>query len=203
MYQTLRELVLASSSQRRRELLSRVGIRFNVIPSNLEEEGIISVEKQKPEIYVQKCAERKVEKVVELVGGDKEIWFLGVDTIVVIDDLILGKPKNREQAEGFLKRLSGKWHQVISGYHLYHYPGGDKVFNMVKSKVWIRRLSQEEINAYIKTDEPYDKAGGYAVQGIGAGLISEIQGSYTNVVGLPLAELLVDLLRLKVIAPME
>lgn len=180
-----------------------MGIRFNVVPSNMEEEGIISVKEQQPKIYVQRCARRKVEKAVEMVGADKEIWFLGVDTIVVVDDVILGKPKNREQAEEFLKRLSGKWHQVISGYHLYHYPAGEKVSNKVESKVLIRKLSEAEVRAYIRTDEQYDKAGGYAVQEIGAGLISEIQGSYTNVVGLPLAELLVDLLRLKVIAPLE
>ena len=201
MYQTRVNLVLASASPRRRELLSKVGIKFSVLPSNLEEDQVISCEDQDPGLYAQGCARDKVDKVAELVAEKKDFWFLGVDTIVVIDKLILGKPKDRDQAREFISRLSGKWHQVITGYHLYHPAKGERHSNQVESKVLIKKLSPEEIEAYISTDEPYDKAGAYAAQGIGAGLIEAINGSYTNVVGLPLAELLKDLLRLKLIEP--
>jgi septum formation protein len=201
MYETKANLILASASPRRRELLSRVGIKFSVIPSNFEEESLKSCGEVKPELYAQECAKVKAEKVMDLPDSGRDFWFLGVDTIVVIDDLILGKPKSKDEAREFLNRLSGRWHKVITGYYLYHRLKKERVFNVVESRVLIRKMSAEEIEAYINTDEPYDKAGGYAAQGIGAGLIEKIEGSYTNVVGLPLAELLSDMLRLGLIEP--
>ncbi len=201
MYLTRANLVLASASPRRRELLSKVGIKFSVIPSNLDEDKVASCREQDPVHYAQGCARAKAEKVAELVAEKKDFWFLGVDTIVVVDDLILGKPKDKDQAREFISRLSGKWHKVITGYHLFHPLKAERLSNQVESQVLIRKLAPEEIEAYISTDEPYDKAGAYAAQGIGAGLIEAINGSYTNVVGLPLAELLKDLLRLKLISP--
>jgi len=201
IYENKMDLVLASASPRRRELLSRLGIKFSVMPSNLEEDGVISCQEQEPRLYVQTCARAKVEKVVELVSEKKDFWFLGVDTVVVIDELILGKPKDKEQAREFLRRLSGRWHQVVSGYHIYHPQSKKRLSNTVESKVLLKELTGQEILAYISTNEPYDKAGGYAAQGIGAGLIKEIEGSYTNVIGLPLAEVVDDLLRLGIIIP--
>ena len=201
MYESRLDLILASASPRRRELLSRLGIKFSVMPSNLEEDGVISCQEQEPKLYVQNCARAKVEKIVELVSEKKDFWFLGVDTVVVIDGLILGKPKDKEQAKEFLQRLSGRWHQVISGYHLFHPASRKRLSNIVESRVLIKRLTEPEISAYISTSEPYDKAGGYAAQGIGASLIQAIEGSYTNVVGLPLAEVVNDLLRLGIIVP--
>jgi len=192
---------LASASPRRRELLSRVGIKFSVMPSGLEEESGLSCKEREPVIHAQNCARDKVDHVAGLISEQKEFWFLGVDTIVVLDDMILGKPRNKEEARDFLSRLSGKWHRVITGYHLFHRPGGERVSNSLESRVLIKKLSLEEIEAYISTKEPYDKAGGYAAQGVGAGLIEAIEGSYTNVVGLPLAELVEELLRLGIIAP--
>jgi septum formation protein len=201
MYQTRMNLILASASPRRRELLSRMGLKFSVMPSDLEEETELTCSEREPVIHVQNCARDKVERVAKLVSEQKEFWFLGMDTIVVIDELILGKPRDKDQAREFLNRLCGRWHRVLTGYHLFHRPGGERVSNSVESKVLLKKLRPAEIEAYISTSEPYDKAGAYAAQGIGAGLIQEIQGSYTNVVGLPLAELLEELLRLGVIEP--
>lgn len=201
MYKTKKDLILASASPRRRELLSRMGIKFSVMPSNLEEETELTCSERDPELHCQNCSREKVERVARLISDQKEFWFLGMDTIVVIDELILGKPKNKDQAREFLNRLAGRWHRVITGYHIFHRPGGERVSKSVESKVLIKKLSPEEVEAYVSSKEPYDKAGGYAAQGIGAGLIEEIQGSYTNVVGLPLAEMINDLMRLGVIEP--
>ena len=198
MYKTLKDLILASASPRRRELLSRMGIKFSVMPSEFEEP---SGENQDPVLHAQTCARQKVEKVSGLIASDKEFWFLGMDTIVVIDDLILGKPKDKNEAKLFLERLSGRWHSVVTGYHLFHRPGSERISNSVESRVLIKKLSPKEVDCYAATEEPYDKAGAYAAQGLGAGLIKEIQGSYTNVVGLPLAELLDEMARLGIIAP--
>ena len=181
--------------------MSRVGIKFSVIPSNLDEDATKSCNLHPPERYAQDCARIKVEKVVDLISKGKDFWFLGVDTIVVIDDLILGKPKEPDQAREFLNRLNGKWHRVITGYYLYHRSAGQRLSNAVETRVLMRKLNPEEISAYISTNEPYDKAGAYAAQGIGAGLISAIKGFYTNVVGLRLAEVLSDMLRLDLIEP--
>ena len=179
--------------------MSRMGIKFSVMPSDLEEE--LTCQEREPMIHAQSCARDKVERVARLVSAQKEFWFLGLDTVVVIDDLILGKPKNKDQAREFLARLCGRWHRVITGYHLFHRPGEERVSNGIESKVLLKKLRPEEIEAYVSSAEPYDKAGAYAAQGIGAGIIQEVQGSYTNVVGLPLAELLEEFIRLGIIEP--
>jgi septum formation protein len=201
MYKTKKDLILASASPRRRELLSRMGIKFSVMPSNFEEETEMACPERDPELHCQNCSREKAERVARLISDQKEFWFLGLDTIVVIDDLIMGKPRDKDQARDFLTRLAGRWHRVITGYHIFHRPGGERISRSVESKVLIKKLSEREIEAYVSTKEPYDKAGAYAAQGIGAGLIEEIQGSYTNVVGLPLAEMINELLRLGVIEP--
>ena len=192
---------MASASPRRRELLSRMGIKFSVMPSDIEEQTVLTCAEREPVIHAQSCARAKVERVASLISGEKEFWFLGMDTIVVIDDLILGKPKHKDQAREFLTRLAGRWHKVYTGYHIFHRQGSERISNSIESKVMIKKLTGAEIEAYISTKEPYDKAGAYAAQGIGAGLIEQISGSYTNVVGVPLAEVVTDLLRLGIIEP--
>jgi len=196
MYRAKKDLILASASPRRRELLSRMGIKFSIVTSGVEETLCGELD---PAVHTRNCARAKVDRAASMVGADREFWFLGVDTIVVIDGLILGKPKGKDQAREFLGRLSGNWHKVVSGYHLFHRPGAERVSNSVSSRVLIKKLGADEIEAYVSTKEPYDKAGAYAAQGIGAGLIKEIQGSYTNVVGLPLAELIDEMMRLEII----
>ena len=198
MYRNCMPLVLASASPRRQELLSRMGLRFDVIPSSIEENEAALGD---PWQGARLCARKKAEAVAGRMQNGGDAWFLGVDTIVVLDREILGKPRDREEARNFLRKLSGRRHRVISGYCLYRPQASDRVENAVGSEVTLRAMAPAEIEAYLDTDEPYDKAGAYAAQGIGASLVETITGSYTNVVGLPLAELVRDLLRCGVIEP--
>ncbi len=200
MYKIKIPLVLASSSPRRHELLAQVGLTFHIVPSDMDEEPHNN-NGHEPAILTQGCARAKAEVVVERLGRDEDRWFLGVDTIVVLDGGILGKPEDKDAARASLKKLSGKWHKVVTGYCLLN-PFTDKeLMGSVESKVLIKDLSDSEIESYISTSEPYDKAGGYAVQGIGAYMVQAINGSYTNVVGLPLCEVLGEMARLDIIEP--
>lgn len=187
------ELILASSSPRRQELLSLLGLSLRIIPSEVDE---ILRKGESPEEYVRRLAITKARQVAEKFP---EVWVLAADTIVVIDGEVLGKPKDIEEAESMLKKLSGQEHRVITGYCLLQIQGERKRERVVSSLVKFKRLSPEEIRWYIKTGEPFDKAGGYAVQGKAAFMIKEIKGSYTNVVGLPLCEVIEDLQELGVI----
>jgi septum formation protein len=119
-----------------------------------------------------------------------EAWVLGADTIVVIDDLILGKPKNKTQARKMLQMLSGCEHKVFTGFTIAHAAAEVYQTKVIQSAVRFKTISAQEMDWYVACDEPYDKAGGYAVQGKGACFIQSIYGSYTNVIGLPLCEVL-------------
>ncbi len=186
-------LILASSSPRRQELLSLLDISLRIVPSDVEESFLKG---ELPEEYVRRLAITKAQQVAEKFP---EFWVLAADTIVVIEGEVLGKPKDAEEAESMLEKLSGREHQVITGYCLLHIHLGQKRERIVSSLVKFKRLSAEEIRWYINTGEPFDKAGGYAVQGKAAFMIKEIKGSYTNVVGLPLCEVIEDLQELGVI----
>jgi septum formation protein len=202
MYKTNGQFVLASSSPRRRELLKTLGLSFNIIPSELSEEGGGEIQANDPYIWTQNCARAKAEAVAErLADDDEDRWYLGVDTVVIVENEILGKPGDEDEAREWLEKLSGRWHQVISGYCLLNPKSKSVHSGSVSTDVRIKDLSEDEISAYIKTNEPFDKAGGYAAQGVGAAFIQEIRGSYTNVVGLPLSEVLDDMLRLGIIEP--
>lgn len=197
MYQTITTLVLASGSPRRRDLLSRLGLEFKVMVSGVEEDNQV---RGKPAETARVWALRKAEAVAEKLRDDPGAWCLAVDTIVVVDGDILGKPGSRAQAGEYLGRISGRWHEVISAYCLLQPGSGQRLENAVSSGVKIAQLEADEIAAYLATEEPYDKAGAYAVQGIGAFMVEEIRGSYTNVVGLPLTEVVADMRRLGLIA---
>jgi len=198
MYRMKMPLVLASASPRRRELLGLVGISFEIRPSQIEESEFNNGD---PLLTARSYARKKAEAVARQEGGHADCWYLGVDTIVILDREVMGKPADRDQAREFLNKLSGRQHRVITAYCLLRPQGRERVEKAVSSQVKIRTLAPAEIEAYLDTDEPYDKAGAYAAQGIGASLILAIDGSYTNVVGLPLAELTLDLLRLGIIEP--
>lgn len=178
-------------------MLSRLGLVFEAAPSGIVETNLSA---EPPELAVIEWARKKAEAAAAKPGQTADQWYLGVDTIVVLDHEVLGKPGSRTEARSHLRKLSGRWHEVFSGYCLYH-PAADRmVQNVVKSEVRITELTPEEIEAYLDSEEPNDKAGAYGVQGIGAFMVAEIKGSYTNVVGLPLAEVVSDLVRLGVIA---
>ncbi len=177
-------LILASKSPRRSYLLDQAGLTFTVIPSSFDEN---SVSLSKPETYVKVLAEAKADDVAK---SYPESWVIGADTIVVIDGIILGKPDSREQARTMLKRLSGKTHQVYTGYCICC-RAKERIFsNTVKTDVLFKNLADNEIEWYINTSEPFDKAGAYAIQGLGTFIVKSIKGSYTNVVGLPVCEVI-------------
>ncbi len=181
-------LVLASASPRRRDLLSAIGLRFQVVPANIDEEVADS---ESPLAHVKRLALAKARQVSEKIP---DLWVLGADTIVVKDKQILGKPRNKQEAKIMLSMLSNATHTVYTGYALVHARRPDKVkIRYARSRVRIRGLTPEEIAAYVGTGEPMDKAGAYAVQGIGAAIVERVSGSYTNVVGLPLCEVAQDI----------
>jgi len=184
------QLVLASTSPRRSELLKQVGFDFRVVPSGIEEE---LVKGEPPKAHVLRLAEKKALKV----GSEyPDHWVIAADTIVYIGHSILGKPKDQKEAMKMLRRLSGKEHRVLTGFSVYHMEKGKGDRAAVRTAVKVKRLTPTEMEWYVQTGEPFDKAGGYAIQGIGSFMIESIRGSYTNVVGLPLCELIEMLKRL-------
>jgi septum formation protein len=187
-------IVLASSSPRRRELLEKLGIRFKVIPSMVDE---IPRESELPGDFVLRASLEKALSVARDLNSDCVV--IGADTIVVIDGEILGKPMDRGEAGLMLKKISGREHRVITGFSIVKSKKEILHREYVESRVRIKILAPWEIEGYIKTEEPMDKAGGYGAQGIGAFMVNEIHGSYTNVVGLPLSELVDTLTRLGVL----
>ena len=182
------DFILGSASPRRRELLRQVGLSFKVVPSRLQE---VNQKGMEPHTQATYSAEEKAREVAQRY---KQEWVLAADTIVVIDEEILGKPADFNGAASMLSRLSGRSHRVITGICLAHGQTGVAESDWVETTVFMRALSTKDIEGYIKTDEPMDKAGAYGIQGIGGCLINRIVGSYSNVVGLPLYET-VELLR--------
>jgi septum formation protein len=190
-------LILASKSPRRFELLKKVGLDFEVIPSRVMED---IVQKESPKEHVIRLAEAKVR---EVASRYPDHWVIAADTIVYINSSILGKPKNREEAMAMLRSLSGQEHWVLTGFSVCHLGKGKSDKEAVQTAVKVKSLSPTEMEWYVQTGEPFDKAGGYAIQGIGSFMIESIRGSYTNVVGLPLCELIQMLNRLGAIAISE
>jgi len=190
-------LILASKSPRRYELLKQVGLDFEVIPSRVMED---IVQKESPKEHVIRLAEAKAR---DIASGYPDRWVIAADTIVYINGSILGKPKSREEAMEMLHRLSGQEHWVLTGFSVFHLGEGKSDKETVQTAVKMKTLSPIEMEWYVQTGEPFDKAGGYAIQGIGSFMIESIRGSYTNVVGLPLCELIQMLNRLGAIAISE
>ncbi|MDY6793003.1 MAG: Maf family protein [Thermodesulfobacteriota bacterium] len=177
-------LILASMSPRRSYLLEQAGLRFTVIPSGFDE-NLISP--STPESYVKALAEAKA---TDISRKYPESWVIGADTIVVINGTILGKPDSKQQARTMLKSLSGKTHQVYTGYCICCRAKEIVFLDTVKTDVLFKNLSDREVEWYINTSEPFDKAGAYAIQGLGTFIVKSIKGSYTNVVGLPVCEVI-------------
>lgn len=174
-------IILASSSKRRIELLKIITDNFKVIPSNIDETVPNNIESFKIAEYL---AEKKALKVNK---NQKNDLVLGCDTIVIIDNKVLGKPSNRQDAYSMLKTLSGRIHNVVTGCCII-YNGYRKIFHET-TKVEFYNLTDDEIDKYILSEEPFDKAGSYAIQGKGALLIKKIDGDYYNVVGLPISRI--------------
>jgi septum formation protein len=182
------DFILASVSPRRRELLAQLGLSFIVVPSRLQE---INQPGTKPHVHATYFAEAKAREVAHRHPNK---WVLGADTIVILGQEILGKPDDSAEAFSMLSRLAGRSHSVITGICLVNSSLEVVEREWVDTKVFMRSLSAADIEGYIKTGEPMDKAGAYGIQGIGGCLVRRIEGSYSNVVGLPLCETL-ELLR--------
>ena len=174
------ELYLASASPRRRELLAQIGVSFRVLPSSVDESVLPA---EQPEHYVERLARAKAMAGRALLPVDADVLVLGADTSVVLDGRILGKPEDRDDARQMLQALSGREHQVLTAIALAGREGC--AARLVVSRVTFRAITPTEVQAYWATGEPVDKAGGYAVQGLAAIFIKQLQGSYSAVVGLP------------------
>ncbi len=175
------KLILASQSDRRAELLKQVGIDFEIIPGDFDED---SIKIDDPIEFVETLALKKAESIPCTDTERRPI--LGADTSVVIDGHILGKPRSAEEARKYLRLLSGRAHNVYTGICIYCPWDKRSMVSHKVTTVVMDRLSEEDIEFYIGTKEPFDKAGGYGIQGIGARYIKEIHGDYFNVVGLPI-----------------
>jgi septum formation protein len=187
------KIILASQSPRRRYLLERAGLRFSVIPSEFDES---SIPMSPPDDYVRSLA---TEKARDIAHRYPDNWVIGADTIVVVENRVLGKPASSAEARDMLLRLSGRTHYVLTGFCVCRLSGAQLFAETVRTEVLFKELTSAEIDWYIQTGEPFDKAGAYAIQGIGTFLVRRINGSYTNVVGLPVCEVIEILIREKVI----
>ncbi|HZA50651.1 MAG TPA: Maf family protein [Myxococcaceae bacterium] len=182
MRETRSALVLASGSPRRRELLERLGFQLEIVPPEVDESPR---EGEDPRDYVLRLAREKAERV----STRREAWLvLAADTSVVLGAEILGKPRDGAEAAAMLARLSGRDHRVLTGVATAVAGSAEAV--AVETRVHFRSLTEEEIRWYVESGEPLDKAGAYAIQGLGATFVRAIEGSVSNVVGLPLVETL-------------
>jgi septum formation protein len=187
-------LILASASPRRIEFLKMMGLDFDIVPGNIDEN---SRPEETPREHVLRLSE---EKALSVALHHPDAWILSADTIVVVAGELLGKPGSPEEAMKMLEKLSDRAHEVITGFCILRQDRGVRIREAVGSTVLFRRITEEEMAWYTGTEEPYDKAGAYAVQGMGGCFIREIRGSCTNVVGLPLCEVVDALKRVAAIA---
>lgn len=191
MIKTKLPIYLASKSPRRKKLLKQIKLKFRVINLHFDEK-INRIEN--PVFIVKRLA---LEKLNAALLKIKDGIIITADTLVVLDNKILGKPKNEKDAKRMLKQLSGKTHQVYTGYAIYNSKNNKVVVNHEKTLVTFRKLNNSEINEYVSSGSPLDKAGAYGIQDdFGAVFIEKINGCYYNVVGLPLARFYHDLLRI-------
>ncbi len=179
----MKTIVLASASPRRKEILSLTDLRFRVEPSRYEE---ILDDRVNPHVLAKRLS---LEKARAVAGKYRNALIISADTFIVFRKKLLGKPHTSAEARKMLILLNGKSHSVITGYTVLDTLTGKKITRSVETKVWFKKMNEQEINAYVATKEPLDKAGAYAIQGKGAVLIKKIEGDYLNVVGLPLFDL--------------
>jgi len=181
------KLILASASPRREQLLKQIGLEFEVMPSDFDENNVCM---NNPTESAKRAALEKARAVArKLVEG----IVIGADTIVVYAGEVMGKPKDQSDAIQMLKRLSGKKHEVITGVALVNARNNREYVWSEKTSVWFRELSDIEIQKYVESGQPMDKAGAYGIQGRAAAFVKKIDGCYFNVVGLPLASLVENL----------
>ena len=177
------EIILASASPRRKEILQNTKLKFEIQKSDIEE---VILENESPESMVVRLA---YEKAFDVAKRNTDRLVIGADTIVALDNEVLGKPKDQNEAYQMIKRLSNKTHKVITGISLINLKENKIIKDYVVSFVTFKDLSEDSIKDYINTNESLDKAGAYGIQGYGALLVDNIQGDYFNIVGLPISRL--------------
>ncbi len=177
-------IILASTSPRRKELLEKAGVVFEVVRSNYEEDMTLPL----PPLELAKYLSRGKAEAVAQDYTDAVV--IGADTFVTYEGMLLGKPHTPERAKEMLGMLSGKAHTVITGFTIIDTKTGTSISEAVESTVYFKNLSEQEIDAYVSTGEPLDKTGAYTIQGAGKTLVDHIEGDYDNVVGLPVSAVL-------------
>lgn len=186
----MKKFILASASARRKYLLEKIGIPFTSVESNLDEQAEVEI-KNSPYEWVKAVAAKKGHAVFEKINVETDTVIISADTIVTDMGKILHRPKTKDEAREMLASISGRKHTVYTGLTLIFIGADGKIENeenfVDATDVYMHKLTDDEIEAYISTDEPYDKAGGYGIQGKGSLLIEKIYGDYYTVVGLPLA----------------
>ncbi|MEK7281057.1 MAG: Maf family protein [Chloroflexota bacterium] len=179
----MKTIILASASPRRKALLEKIGLKFKVEPSDYEE--TISAELEPHEL----AKSLSLEKAKLVAKNHKNALVIAADTFIAFEGKILGKPLTEAEAKEMLSTISGKPHSVITGFTIIDTENNKTVSKSVETRVHLRALSSSEIDAYVKSKEPLDKAGAYAIQGLGSVLVDRIEGDYFNVMGLPLSTL--------------
>ncbi|KAF0282464.1 Maf family protein [Spiribacter roseus] len=177
------DLFLASASPRRAEILERMGVRFQTVPQAVDEQVLPD---ETPEVFVFRLALEKARAGWAGLGGHGHVPVLGADTAGVVDDTLLGKPADRDAALGMLEHLSGRTHRVLTAIAMVD--GQRELTRLSLSMVTLRHLGTAEREAYWRSGEPIDKAGGYAIQGRGGVFVEQLEGSYSGVMGLPMVE---------------
>ncbi len=179
----MKKIILASASPRRKELLEKIGLEFEVEPSNYEEN--LSSELG-PHGLAKSLSLEKAKLVAEKY---RNALVIAADTFIVLEGKILGKPQTETEARKMLETISGRQHSVITGFTIMDTDTNKALSKSVETKVYIRKLTSNEIDAYVESKEPLDKAGAYAIQGLGSVIVEKIEGDYFNVIGLPLSAL--------------
>lgn len=181
-----KRIILASNSPRRRELLEMIGLKFDIIADNTPEP--MNCDKTPSEVVCE-LAEFKGRNVSKKLDITDDAIIIAADTVVAVDDEILGKPKDKQDAMNMLSKLSGKRHCVYTGVYVLDTDAGKRVSFYEKTEVFFKKLDIDEINDYSNTEEPLDKAGAYGIQNLGSLFVEKINGDYFNVVGLPISRL--------------
>lgn len=179
----MKKIVLAPASPRRKEILALAGLRFSVEPSDYEETLDNAI---KPHNLAKRLSLKKARAVA---GKYRDALIIAADTFIVFKGKLSGKPHTSKEARKMLTMLNGKSHSAITGYTVLDTRTGKKITRSIETKVWFKKMSSQELDAYVATKEPLDKAGAYAIQSCGAMIVKKIEGDYLNVVGLPLFDL--------------
>lgn len=179
------KIILASKSPRRKELFEQIGVIPEIIVSEADE----NIEEKDPKELVKKLSRIKAEAVYNSLIEKDDFCVVGADTVVYAEGEILGKPKDKEDARRMIRNLSDNVHSVFTGFTLL-FKDGRKITDCCETKVFVYKMTEEEIEEYISTKEPYDKAGAYGIQGRFGKYVEKIDGDYNNVVGLPVSKIM-------------